>query len=57
MSSIYFKYENIAACLKIVEENNMKRKILLGRDIKKKRKPLKTIPAVQIKKSKKKKTL
>lgn len=46
MSSIYFKYENIAACLKIVEENNMKRKILLGRDIKKKRKPLKTIPAV-----------
>lgn len=35
MSSIYFKYENIAACLKIVEENN---KILSGREIKKKEK-------------------
>lgn len=34
MSSIYFKYENIAACLKIVEENNKKKKILSGRKIK-----------------------
>lgn len=39
MSSIYFKYENIAACLKIVEEN----KNTVGSGNKK---TLKTIPAV-----------